>query len=211
MEKFKVEPDYSSTSFMSSMLGKSNEFKPELGCMPGLWKHYNSGDMAIQPYCIIDNQAEKNGDVITSPCTKAETRAEIFAKKPYPQILTMNISWFDNQIRYDEAFKFAMAIATQFCIRDMFNVDPDDLTAEDTIYKLKGVVCFVGAHYFSFIRQQSDMQEWLYYDDDKPIQIFPTWESVLDNILRFGYMPCLLIYERVVLKGSDLLAEKPLS
>lgn len=72
-------------------------------------------------------------------------------------MLTLNVSWFDSQIRYDEAFKFAMAIATQFRIGEMFNVDPaDGLAEDDTSYKLTGVVCFVGAHYFSFMRQKSE-------------------------------------------------------
>lgn len=125
----------------------------------------------------------------------------------------MNISWYDTQIRYDEAFKFAMAIATRFCITDLFSVPPADLHAEDTIYRLKSVVCFVGAHYFSFIRHESSITkkaEWHYFDDDKPIQVFPSWEAVLNNILRFGYMPCLLVYERVEGKLMEY-QEKPLS
>lgn len=48
MADFKVEPDYGRA--------RAGEFRPMLGCMPNLWKHYNSGDMAVLPYCIIDSR-----------------------------------------------------------------------------------------------------------------------------------------------------------
>ena len=91
-----------------------------------------------------------------------------------------------------------MSIATQFSIGEMFLVDPADMLPEDTFYLLKGVVCFVGAHYFTFIRHQSEVQkpEWLLFDDDKPIQAFSSWEAVLNNILQFGNLPTLLLYEK---------------
>lgn len=64
----------------------------------------------------------------------------------------LNINWFSDQIGYMDSFRFSMSIATQFSVGELFLVDPADMLPEDTFYLLKGVVCFVGAHYFTFIR-----------------------------------------------------------
>jgi len=61
-------------------------------------------------------------------------------------------------------------------------------------YQIKGIVCFVGAHYMSFIKQ--DMC-WKRYDDAKPIQVIQSWAEVLDEMMRYGILPTLIVYERV--------------
>jgi hypothetical protein len=143
-------------------------FRPSLGCMPRLWKHQNSGENALQPICIIDNQEEK---LARAPCKYAKTRSDIYIRTPFPEVLMLNINWFSDQIGYMDSFRFSASIATQFAVGDMFLIDPADMQMEDTYYLLKGVVCFVGAHYFTFVRQQSEVakQDWLLFDDDKPI------------------------------------------
>ena len=62
---------------------------------------------------------------------------------------------------------------------------------------LMGLVCFVGAHYFSFIKSEHNKKiVWKLYDDDKPIFIYQSWESVMYYILQYGNLPTLIIYER---------------
>ena len=47
-----------------------------------------------------------------------------------------------------------------------------------------GLVCFVGAHYFTFIKsEQNNKVIWKLYDDDKAIFVYKSWEFVLYNIL----------------------------
>lgn len=76
---------------------------------------------------------------------------------------------------------------------------------------LKAVVCFVGAHYFSFVKSEQDKQiVWKLYDDERPIYKFDSWEHVLHNILQNGNLPTLLIYEKKS-KLNDHLSEKPLN
>ena len=60
-----------------------------------------------------------------------------------------------------------------------------------------GLVCFVGAHYFTFIKsEQNNKVIWKLYDDDKAIFVYKSWEFVLYNILQYGYLPTLIIYEK---------------
>ena len=76
---------------------------------------------------------------------------------------------------------------------------------------LKAVVCFVGAHYFSFVKSMQDNRiVWKLYDDERPIYKFDSWEHVLHNILQNGNLPTLLIYEKKT-KLNEHLSEMPLN
>ena len=56
----------------------------------------------------------------------------------------------------------------------MFDLD-DEMEYRPPKYILKAVICFVGAHYFSYIKQKSHRTNskrkyiWKLYDDDRPI------------------------------------------
>lgn len=41
------------------------------------------------------------------------------------------------------------------------------------------------------------------FDDDKPIQVFSSWEAVLNHILQYGNLPTLLLYEKSKQKTHD--------
>ena len=68
-------------------------------------------------------------------------------------------------------------------------------------YILKAVVCFLGAHYMTYIKNKSSMKDgipvWKLYDDYKPIQIYSSWKDIMEKILEFGTLPTVLIYEKV--------------
>ena len=55
MADFKIE-----TSMFDGIgnLIYGESFKAKPGCMPALWKYYNSGDRTAQPFCIVDNSRE---------------------------------------------------------------------------------------------------------------------------------------------------------
>lgn len=54
----------------------------------------------------------------------------------------------------------------------------------DERYMLMGVICFVGAHYLTFIKSELDNKViWNLFDDDKPILVYKSWEAVINNIL----------------------------
>ena len=87
-------------------------FKPDVGCMPSLWKHQNSGENAVSPYCAVDSAQED----VKVPCKIAKTVFEVFVMKPYPEVLMLNINWFSDHISYMETFAFGISIATEFKI-----------------------------------------------------------------------------------------------
>lgn len=87
-------------------------------------------------------------------------------KPPYPEVFIINISWHVNGISYLETFNFAVSLTHFFELNDMYS--PMDLNqkASSPKYVLKGIVCFLGAHYMTYMRQTSNNRdEWRLYDD----------------------------------------------
>jgi len=81
----------------------------------------------------------------------------------------------------------------------------------DERYMPMGIVCFVGAHYLSFIKSELNKKViWKLFDDDKPILVYQSWEAVINNVLQYGNLPTLLIYERKTDKNKHL-TEKELT
>lgn len=106
-----------------------------------------------------------------------------------------------------DTFYFSISIALEFRVNDMFEVQASKSSAatansiedksEEQSYILVGLVCFVGAHYLSFVKSYANNKViWKLFDDDKPIFVYQSWEAVLHNILQYGNLPTLLIYER---------------
>jgi hypothetical protein len=71
----------------------------------------------------------------------------------------------------------------------------------DEQYILKAVVCFLGAHYMTYIKVKEQVADsipvWKLYDDYKPIQIYASWREIMEKILEYGTLPTVLIYEKV--------------
>ena len=106
-----------------------------------------------------------------------KTTRDVFIKSPHPEVLMLNINWFSDQVSYMDTYAFTMSIANTFNIKDMFEIDPaENQFDEPSEYVLKGMICFVGAHYFSWIKETVKTSrhntQWLKFDDDKPIYIF---------------------------------------
>ena len=70
---------------------------------------------------------------------------------------------------------------------------------------LKSVVCFLGAHYMTYIKkkQPDGFPVWKLYDDYKPTTPYGSWKDILEKILEFGTLPTVLIYERASEQNSD--------
>lgn len=200
----------------NEVTGESLSYNIEPGIMPKLWKMNNSGSMTVSPYCC-------KPDASASKCSIKKSMTETFAMTPYPEVFQININWFSDHTKYLETFYFSISIALEFNISDMFEVQSKSsaqkekmkaATGSDKLderYMLMGLVCFVGAHYLSFIKSDLNGKViWKLFDDEKPILVYQSWEAVLNNILEYGNLPTLLIYE----KKSDLnkhLAEKELT
>ena len=106
-----------------------------------------------------------------------------FMNKPYPEVFLINVNWHSDQISYMETFYFSVSIALEFKASDMFEVNSPKISgaavqskedkSEDQSYLLVGLVCFVGAHYLSFVKAHANQKViWKLFDDDKPIFVY---------------------------------------
>lgn len=66
------------------------------------------------------------------------------------------------------------------------------------------MVCFLGAHYITYIKGRSHPDKynetfpiWKLYDDYKPVDMYMSWKDIIEKILDFGNLPTVLIYEKV--------------
>ena len=112
----------------------------------------------------------------------------------------MNISWYSSEVPYKDTLMFASSISQRFTTSQLYSQAPH------ADYCLKGVVCFLGAHYMTFIKHRATMGEalWKLYDDSKQIQIFTEWCEVVNKIMSFSILPTLLVYERTRETVSEL-------
>lgn len=72
---------------------------------------------------------------------------------------------------------------------------------------LRSVVCFLGAHYMTYVKQINTTANkdgtfdydpvWKLYDDYKAITTYQSWKDILEKILEYGTLPTVLVYERV--------------
>mmetsp|Transcript_8248 Transcript_8248/g.12622 ORF Transcript_8248/g.12622 Transcript_8248/m.12622 type:complete len:127 (-) Transcript_8248:2052-2432(-) len=97
-----------------------------------------------------------------------------------------------------DTLRFSCSIPTRFNLADLFDVSDE----KNEAYVLKSVVCFLGAHYMTYIKQKMTMPDgiipcWKLYDDSKPVTTFYRWEEIIEQILESGTLPTILIYERL--------------
>lgn len=69
-----------------------------------------------------------------------------------------------------DTLKFCTSIPQRFKLTDIFEING---TVSEDEYILKAVVCFLGAHYMTYIKNKSSSKDsiphWKLYDDYKPI------------------------------------------
>ena len=147
--------------------------------------------------------------VNTSSCSIKRTSFKTYIEGPYPQVLMFNINWFDNQVPYLDTLKFAVSIPQRFKMKDLFCEKNEGATPtpgqqhNDDCYILKAIVCFLGAHYMTFVKMIVDEHPvWRLYDDTE-ISIYQDWTQILYKILEFGTLPTVLVYEKVTKSNND--------
>lgn len=96
---------------------------------------------------------------------------------------------------------FCSAIPTKVFLGDVYRLSKD-LNPE---YILKSVVCFLGAHYMTYIKKKNSRGKkiWKLYDDDRSIKEYKSWNDVLNQILDNGTLPTVLMYEKVSPQNSN--------
>lgn len=83
----------------------------------------------------------------------------------------MNINWYDNQVPYMDTLQFAVSIPQKFRIDDLYEIKEGSQKHAGEGYILQSVVCFLGAHYMTYIKkkQADGLPVWKLYDDYKPV------------------------------------------
>ena len=68
-----------------------------------------------------------------------------------PEVLTLNLNWDGEPLPMD-IFRIMVSVPLKFESQRLFaaKIAPE---MPDATYALKGVICFQGAHYFSFFRR----------------------------------------------------------
>lgn len=106
-----------------------------------------------------------------------------------------------------DTLRFCTAIPQRFKLSELFDIADNGKEQIDEEYVLKAVVCFLGAHYMTYIKVKEDGPQsipiWKLYDDYKHVQIYSSWREILEKILEFGTLPTVLIYEKVTIQNND--------
>jgi len=97
-----------------------------------------------------------------------------------------------------DILRFSCSIPQHFHLSELFDLET---TPKDETYMLKSVVCFLGAHYMTYIKQRNQTEHgiipfWKLYDDNRQIATFQSWQEILEKMLEFGTLPTVLVYEK---------------
>lgn len=141
-------------------------------------------------------------------CKYNETTWTHFIKAPFPEMICLNVNWHSNEVPYMDTLKFCTSIPQKFQLQELFQISEQDSTSDE--YILKAVVCFLGAHYMTYIKDRTvpdkrneNFPIWKLYDDYKPIDIYYSWKDIIEKILDFGTLPTVLIYQKVNPQNQD--------
>lgn len=132
-------------------------------------------------------------------CAFKTTKSQLMIDEPLPKVYIMGISWFGQELSYTETFNFAISIPHVFRIKDIY-AEGKNYSLGKTKYRLKAVVCFLGAHYMCFIRYDSAKElnsGWKLYDDGKEVTIYRNWADVINQIINYKIQPTTLVYENI--------------
>ena len=99
----------------------------------------------------IDNQK-------TGKDHQSETRLGVSSA---PEVFTLNLNW-DGEPLPTQILRMMVTIPEKFKIKNLFDQAPTDET-----YVLKGLICYMGAHYLAFFRRMLIKLDYLALDPTK--------------------------------------------
>ena len=141
-------------------------------------------------------------------CTYQQSLTKIEISDPLPGVTIFNINWFMDEASYEDILKILISIPHSYTIGDLYDYKDE---SESGTYVLKAVVCFVGAHYFSFVKQVYDKQPvWKKLNDDSDIEIYADWTQVILEQMPQKSRPSILVYEKLTEKNQDFDANENL-
>ena len=93
-----------------------------------------------------------------------------------PEVLILNVNWDGLESSHNDILKFVISIPSRINTNELFESD------QNQTYVLRGLVCFLGAHYLTYIKHS---QVWKLYNDEE-ILTFPRWGDVVQKLLEWG-------------------------
>ena len=135
------------------------------------------------------------------------TTKQIFIQEPFPEIINLNIGWDQINNSYSDILNFSVSIPLKMRPDEIFNIKNQsyESSRRDTGYILRGVVCFIGAHYMTYLKQLNNngFIEWRLYNDSSQVQRYRGWIDILNQVMELGQQPTLLIYEKLTPKNMQ--------
>ena len=102
----------------------------------------------VSNYCMYDQADE------VSKCKYRRTSVVHYIQAPYPKTFCVNIAWYDNSAPYMDTLRFCASIPQKFELSDLFETKSNEKC--NSSYILQSVVCFLGAHYMTYIKKKGD-------------------------------------------------------
>ena len=117
-----------------------------------------------------------------------------------------------------DTLKFCLSIPNSFRLEELYEINnpllKQNKPIENVQFVLKSVVCFLGAHYMTYIKtlvpitnkqgQIEYRQVWNLYDDYKPVKEQGSWANIVDKMIEYGTLPTVLLYEQANLINQNI-------
>ena len=98
-----------------------------------------------------------------------------------PKVITFNMQWL--QTSSNNVLQVVLGLPAQFQLRQLF-------TTNSTMnYYLKGMICYMGAHYLCMF---CDKEQWTIYDDMKITKV--DFGQIADYFVTYSCYPTILFY-----------------
>ena len=158
----------------------------------------------------------QKGQCIDGKTAKSQCNLEtVHVFRSLPEVLTFNLNWDGEPLPMD-IFRIMVSVPLKFESPRLF-ARKEKPEMPDAMFALKGVICFQGAHYFSFFRRtityahllgvspqivQHELDpslEWTLFDDDQ-IVTKGAWTDVIQQFVELRTYPTVLFYEKLTSK-----------
>ena len=114
------------------------------------------------------------------------------------------------QVSYEEIIKLLVVLPIEYKISDVFDRQED--YKDDEVYVLKALVCYLGAHFFTYMSHVTAEGEvkWRLYNDSAEIMEYDHWYEVCYRLVETLTQPKILIYEKFNNENSSIMGSQVL-
>jgi hypothetical protein len=145
---------------------------------------------------------ERAGSCRTEGCAKKGLRKEQELRN-HPGVVTVGLVWASARAPRETINAVLDSIDPYIDVHKMFCRPATAARREEVVAaRLRGMFCYYGQHYVACF-YNSDVGQWLTFDDAKVRRVGPHWRDALEKIRRGRLQPSLLFYE-VLPAGTEI-------